>query len=359
MTNLSRRSFLAAAGLTGAASVVRAGDRQQPDAGQRAWPGDSHRGPVCVASSNGEAATARAFELMMGGQDPVDAVVAGVKINEDDPEDMSVGYGGLPNEDGVVQLDASVMHGPTHKAGSVAAIEGIRNPASVALLVLKRTDHVMLVGEGAKRFAIEYGFEEQDMLAPAARQAWLKWRENLNPEDDRLDWDQMDFEAPLPPVAVKDPIAFTYGTINCSAVNTAGNLASCTTTSGLSYKIPGRIGDSPIVGAGMYVDNAVGAAGATGRGEAVIVNCGAYAIVSEMERGATPTRACLTVMARIASHTREKRLLDADGRPNFNVALYAVRKDGAYGGAVMRGGARFAVTDERGTRLETLAPLFE
>ncbi len=295
--------------------------------------------------------------MIMDGHDPVDAVVAGVNIVESDPNDMSVGYGGLPNEDGVVQLDASVMHGPTHKAGAVAAIENIKNPASVALLVLKRTDHVLIVGEGAKRFALAHGFKEENLLTDRAREAWLRWKHNANPNDDWLDFDQMDFA--LDREDAGGAIRSTYGTINCSGVNEAGDLASVTTTSGLSYKIPGRVGDSPIVGAGMYCDNAVGAAGATGRGEAVIQNCGAFSIVREMENGLSPTEACLAVMKRIVDRTKQKRLLNDRGEPNFNVVLYALRKDGAYGAAVMRGDHSFAVTTSEGTRLERCVSLFE
>jgi N4-(beta-N-acetylglucosaminyl)-L-asparaginase len=298
------------------------------------------------------------MELITQGADPVDAVVEGVTIVEDDPEDMSVGFGGLPNEDGVVQLDASVMHGPTHKAGAVACIENIRNPAKVALLVLKRTDHVLIVGEGAKKFALRMGFKEENLLTDKAREAWLRWKANMSRDDDWLNDDEMDWDVRKLSDAGDAP--FTYGTINCSAVNDKGNLAGVTTTSGLSWKIPGRVGDSPIVGAGMYVDNAVGAAGATGRGEAVIQNCGAFSIVREMEHGATPTQACLNVAKRIADNTRQKRLLDSRGRPNFGVSLYALRKDGAYGAACLHPGGSFAVMDSTG-RHEVIrcTPLFE
>jgi len=239
----------------------------------------------------------------------------------------------------------------------VAAIENIKNPASVALLVLKRTDHVLIVGEGAKRFALAHGFKEENLLTDRAREAWLRWKYNANPNDDWLDFDQMDFE--MQQEGASREVPYTYGTINCSGVNEAGDLASVTTTSGLSYKIPGRVGDSPIVGAGMYCDNAVGAAGATGRGEAVIQNCGAFSVVREMENGLSPTEACLTVMKRIADRTKQKRLLNERGEPNFNVVLYALRKDGAYGSAVMRGNRSFAVTTSEGTRLEQCMPLLE
>ncbi len=360
MDNLDRRAFLGITGAAAGATLAGMGVKATTPRGSTSLaPGDDHRGVACISSGNGRPATAKAFEMVMAGRDPIDAVVAGVNIVESDPDDMSVGYGGLPNEEGVVQLDSCCMHGPTHKAGAVACIEDIKNPASVALLVLKRTDHVMIVGEGAKRFALAHGFEAENLLTDRARRAWLRWKENANPNDDWLDADQMDFDPNENREDAAGPIPFTYGTINCSGVNENGDLASVTTTSGLSYKIPGRVGDSPIVGAGMFVDNAVGAAGATGRGEAVIQNCGAFSIVREMENGLSPTEACLAVMKRIADRTRQKRLLNERGEPNFGVTLYALRKDGAYGSAVMRGRGQFAVTTSAGTRREACMALYE
>lgn len=366
--NLDRRSFLAVTGTAAAASLAapamaRAQSRPtlivaQPDDAARE--GTNHRGTCVISSGNGLPATDKAMAMIKDGNDPVDAVVAGVNIVESDPNDMSVGYGGLPNENCIVQLDSCVMHGPTHKAGAVAAIEDIMNPASVALLVLKRTDHVMIVGQGAKQFALRHGFKEENLLTEKARQAWLRWKENLNSRDDWLDHDQMDWAPDGTPLsAAEKEVPFTYGTINCSAVDGNGDLASVTTTSGLSYKIPGRVGDSPIVGAGMFVDNFVGAAGATGRGEAVIQNCGAFSIVREMENGLSPTEACLEVLKRIADRTKQKRLLDEKGRPNFGVTFYAVRKDGAYGSATMWKGGTHSVHDGKQNRKLASAFLFE
>ncbi|MCA9294853.1 MAG: N(4)-(beta-N-acetylglucosaminyl)-L-asparaginase [Phycisphaerales bacterium] len=300
-------------------------------------------GPIAIASSNGARVVERAVARMLAGADPLVAAVDGVGIIEADPNDMSVGFGGLPNEDGIVELDASVMHGPTHKAGSVAALRNIMHPARLALDVCRRTEHVMIVGDGALRFARSLGYEEQDLLTDASRRAWQRWRANLNPNDVRYDDDQ--FEpidvSPLAP-AERDqharadtPIPFTYGTVHCSAMDANGDLGGVTTTSGWSFKIPGRVGDSPIVGAGMFVDNEVGAAGATGRGESVIQAAGAFQIVQHMERGDEPTEACLKTLRWIARHTKRKSLLNADGSPNINVVLYALRKDGATGGACM------------------------
>ncbi|HYE02601.1 MAG TPA: N(4)-(beta-N-acetylglucosaminyl)-L-asparaginase [Phycisphaerales bacterium] len=330
--------------------------------------GDAHRGPCLIASANGLAATARAMDLHAGGTLLLDAIVAGIGLVEDDPRDNSVGYGGLPNEEGVVQLDASVMDGALHRAGSVAALERVKNPAAVALQVLRRTDHVLIVGEGALKFARAMGFPEQDLLTPEAREAWLKWKANLGHEDDWLNDDERD-EPGRPRRTWRDglgghvlpqsPIPWTTGTIHCSGVGEGGQVAACTSTSGLSYKLSGRVGDSPIVGAGMYCDAAVGSAGATGRGEAVIQVCGAFSIVQHMEAGLSPTEACLAVAKRIVDRTREKRLLEAGGRPRFDVKLYAVRRDGAYGAASIYHNARFAVHDGRENRLEDAAWLFE
>ncbi len=351
MNQIDRRRFLAAGALgAGAALTGSLANARPAPARSASEPGDEHRGPCVVASGNGVRAVDKAWEMIQAGSDPAPAVVGGVGIVESDPNDMSVGYGGLPNEHGVVQLDASVMHGPTHKAGAVACIERIMNPAAVALKVLQETDHVMIVGDGATRFAVQQGFKEQDLLTDRAREAWLRWKRNGNPKDDWLDNDQIIRFGEQQGMAPGDAgaIPFTYGTIHCGGLDGAGNLAATTTTSGLSWKIPGRVGDSPIIGAGMYVDNDVGSAGATGRGEAVIQVCGAFLAVQLMEHGATPTEACLGVLERIANKTKRRDLLDDNGRPNFNVTMYALRKDGAYGSACMRPGGTFAVRDETG-----------
>jgi N4-(beta-N-acetylglucosaminyl)-L-asparaginase len=363
MESIDRRTFIssaaAAAALAGLPTMATAQPQQRP-ANAPQTPGDKHRGPVVISSRNGLAATTRAVELMTGGTYILDALVQGVKIVEDDPEDDSVGYGGLPNEEGVVQLDASVMDGLLHRAGSVGCLENIKNPAAVALLVLRRTDHVMLVGAGALKFAKTMGFQEENLLTEHARQEWLKWKTNLHHDDDWLDSDQQ-IKAPSGPRSSLDrsDIRHTTGTIHCSGLDASGNLAAVTSTSGLSWKLTGRLGDSPIVGAGMYCDNSIGSAGATGRGEAVTQVCGAFNIVAQMERGLTPTEACLEVLKRIADRTREKRLLDRDGRPAFNVTMYAVRKDGAYGSAAMFKGAQFSVSTPEGNRHEDAAFLFE
>lgn len=267
----------------------------------------------------------------------LEAVVAGVGVVEDDPDDHSVGLGGLPNEEGVVQLDSSLMFGPTHQSGAVAAIENIQNPAQAAMYVLRYTDHSMIVGEGAYRFARAFGLPHRELLTEEARKIWLRWKQTMSDRDDWLSPDEDSIRERL-------KILETDGTIHLSAVDPNGNLAAVTTTSGLSYKIPGRIGDSPIVGAGMYCDNEIGSAGATGRGEEAIVNCGSYAIVQAMGAGLEPTEACLSVLKKVAEKAKRRGLFE-NGKPTFQLTFYALRKDGTYGSAAMKEGASFAVTD--------------
>jgi N4-(beta-N-acetylglucosaminyl)-L-asparaginase len=277
--------------------------------------------PVVVASRNGLRGVERAGQLVAQGMDTLDAVVEGVKIQELDPNDSSVGYGGLPNEEGVVQLDASCMHGPTRRAGAVGALEGIKTPSVVAKYVLLYTDHIMLVGEGAKRFALSYGFKEEDLLTDASRERWLQWRANRGPDDDWLNVGRGE-----------EMTVRQTGTINMNAVNPRGEISSLTTTSGLSWKIPGRVGDSPIIGAGQYCDNDIGAAGSTGRGESNIQVCGAFLTVENMRRGMSPTDAALETLRRVVAAS-EPRLLNERGRPTFDLNFYAVNKNGDFGAA--------------------------
>lgn len=347
---LSRRGFL---GLGAAAATSLISPRRRAAAVEPApEPRPAGPGPVAIASVNGLPGVARAYELMArDGADPLDAAIAGVNIQELDPEDQSVGLGGRPNEEGIVQLDASCMHGPTRRAGAVAALEGIATPSLVAKAVMDHTDHILLVGEGARRFALAMGFEEQDLLTEKSRQEWQRWKARLNPHDNWLDPEG-------------EGVATTHGTINLCALNAAGDLASVTSTSGLAWKIPGRAGDSPIVGAGQYCDNDVGAAGSTGRGEANIKICGAFLVVELMRHGMAPEQACLEALRRAVAMT-EPRLLDPHGRPRFNLTFYALAKDGRCGAANMyrgpedsRWGHKFAVADAAGARLVPTAALF-
>jgi len=358
MDQPTRRDFLKAGAMAGLGALAGAGSLEASGPGARYRQAGS-TGTVVVSSRNGLAATERAMELIEAGTDTLDAVVEGVAIVEADPEDTSVGYGGLPNALGVVQLDSSVMHGPTRGAGAVGALEGFKHPAQVARAVMQYTDHVFLVGAGAARFAREMGFAEEDLLTDRARRAWLGWRASLNPEDDYLTPEQS--EERIEGFGLLDAWEGKrhYGTINCCAVNSSGELSGVTTTSGLAFKVPGRVGDSPIIGAGLYVDNDVGAVGSTGRGEAVIKSCGSMLIVEFMRRGAAPKDACLQALERIVSFTVEKRLLNEAGQPDFNVNFYAVNKRGDYGAAAIWSGSRFSVCDSRGNRHEDSAYLFE
>lgn len=354
---ISRRDFLAAAALAAAASRARRASAAAPLA------------PMAVASANGLAAVKLAADRMRAGADPLDAAVAGVGLLEDDPDDMTVGLGGIPNEEGVVQLDACAMHGPTGRAGAVGALEGIRNASRVAKVVMETTDHVMLVGAGARRFAEANGFKPENLLTEKARKVWLYWKQNLSrrdkwlePDPSALDPDVRDFIRQYGGDDFRDPRQ--YGTVHLSARDARGGLAGCTSTSGLFFKIPGRVGDSAIVGAGCYTDDEVGSAGATGRGEACILGAGAHTVVELMRQGRTPREACLEALRRIARATRERRLLDREGRPAFGLRFYALSKRGEYGSASIWSGskekpARFAVADAAGARLEPCAFLFE
>ncbi len=338
----SRRDFLKGSVAAGAATAVRS-------------PRPSAATPVAIASGNGIPAVQRALEEMVGGADALDAVVAGVNLVEEDPADTSVGYGGLPNAEGIVELDSAVMHGPTGRAGAVAALQGIKHPSRVARLVLQRTDHVLLVADGARQFARMHGFREEELLTNRAREIWVRWRENLSNRDDYL-----------PPHAPTDRDIGSvfrrqedhWGTIHCSAIDIEGNISSVTTTSGLAFKIPGRVGDSPIIGAGLYCDNEVGAAGSTGRGEANLENLSCFLIVERMRAGDSPQDACLFACQRIAENTRIARLQDDLGQPAFNVSFYALNKAGEVAGARIRGTGRMAVADTTGSRLIEMAYLY-
>jgi len=354
---------LAAGAAFGAIGAPATGPPDTPVAGSTSADGarsNAMKRPVAVASANGLEAVALAVQRMQAGDSPVDAAVAGVGLVEADPEDVTVGYGGLPNSEGVVQLDACCMDGPSMRAGAVAAVERIKHPASLALEIMRRTTRVLLVGEGARRFATSIGIPEENLLTERARKIWLYWKANMSDVDDWLE----------APGQVDDPDVKWFiehygkvrptGTINLCAVNGQGDLGGTTTTSGLFFKIPGRVGDSPLIGAGLFVDNEVGAAGSTGRGESVIQIAGAHTVVELMRSGLAPMDACLGALKRIVRATRVPYLLDSEGRPSFNVKFYAVDTAGRTGGAAIWSGGTYAVCragDE--AHLEDCAYLYE
>lgn len=369
---LDRRDFLRSAGAGVGAAALGVLPVPRELSGAPAVRRSAVR-PVVIASANGLRAVDKAMEVLAVGGDTLDAVVQGVNIVELDPDDYTVGYGGLPNEEGVVQLDSSVMHGPTRGAGAVGAIEGVKTPSRVAVAVMQYTDHIFLVGEGARRFARQMGFDaDEDLLTEKSRRMWLEWKAKLNAEDDWLTPEESGEPirgyAPAHDAAGGDDIqgmldshdgARPWGTINCNAVNASGEISGVTTTSGLFYKLPGRVGDSPIIGAGVYVDNDIGAAGSTGRGEANIKVCGAHTVVEAIRRGMSPTDACMEACRRAVHWTVEKRLLGADGRPNFNLNFYAVDKKGEVGGAAIWSGAQYAVNVDGQSGLRDSAYVFE
>src|SRR5829696_3692770 len=325
--------------------------------------------PVVIASANGNrfknggnvTAVQKAFTMITGGSDVLEAVIAGVNIVELDPLDDSVGYGGLPNAEGVVQLDSSCMHGPKKRAGAVGALEGVRTPSLVARAVMENTDHHLIVGKGAQEFARNMGFKiEDDLNTENSRKQWLEWKRRSDPQH---------YLGPKKRAEVGHRVALEmvaegrlreenlHGTINCDGINSRGEICGVTATSGLAWKIPGRLGDSPILGAGLYVDGTVGAAGSTGRGEANLFNLCSFVIVEEMRRGAHPKDAGMIALKRVVENTVEKRLLNGRGKPNFNLVYYILNAAGDYAGVTMYEGAKYAVCTEAGPQTLNCEPL--
>ncbi len=296
--------------------------------------------PLIISSANGLHALDTGMQILKSGGDTLDAAVAAVTVVEDDPNDDSVGYGGLPNEEGEVELDACVMHGPTRRAGSVASVRHIKNVSRLAKTVMERTNHVMIVGDGARRFAVAEGFEEMNLLTEHSRKIWLAWKAktsfNWRPGTDSPEWKDH-----VATIFDHDPEKIAYalrvisnpptGTINCLAVNAKGEVSGTTTTSGLAWKIPGRVGDSPIIGAGLYVDGDVGGAGSTGKGEENIKISGGHTIVEMMRKGMKPTDACMEAISRVVRNYNS----DKTKLATFNIHFYAVNKDGEYGSTTL------------------------
>jgi N4-(beta-N-acetylglucosaminyl)-L-asparaginase len=369
-TQITRRKFVAAAGIGALAGPSLAG-LAEPETASQAPQILIKRNvqPGVISSANGNRSkdaegltcVARAFKMITAGADVLDAVVAGVNIVELDPEDTSVGYGGLPNADGVVQLDASVMHGPLKRAGAVACLEGVRTPSLVAKAVMEQTDHVLLVGEGAQRFARNVGFKiEPDLNTEKSRRLWLEWKRRTDPEHylDPKKRAEAASRAGLAMVAEGlIEAGHFYGTINCNGINAKGELCGVTTTSGLAFKIPGRVGDSPIIGAGLYVDGDIGAAGSTGRGESNLLSLGSLLVVESMRNGMSPKDAGMAALKRVAAMTVEKRLLNDRGHPNFNLNYYMLNVKGEYAGVAFYA-SRYAVCTEAGPQNLEAEPLF-
>lgn len=328
--------------------------------------------PIIISSANGLEHLEGGMAILKSGGDTLDAALAVVTKVEDDPNDDSVGYGGLPNEDGVVELDASVMHGPTRQAGAVASVQKIKNPSLVAKAVMEKTNHVFIVGAGALQFAEDEGFVPMNLLTERSRLAWLAWKaqssENWRPGLDSPQWKEklttlLDTpDKMLWREHIEDVVAHPRtGTINCLAVNAKGDVSGTTTTSGLSWKIAGRVGDSPVIGAGLFVDNEVGGAGSTGRGEENIKISGGNTIVEMMRRGSSPTDACLEALHRVARNYQAfpERL------KQFHIQFYALNKHGEYGAGSLWGKhpngsqVHYAVHDGTKAQLLPTTPLFD
>jgi N4-(beta-N-acetylglucosaminyl)-L-asparaginase len=354
---ISRRDFVTAAVAGSFAVGTRAQDR----------PASKQEGPsasiaaagkhIIISAANGYAYLDDAFNLLTSGGDPLDAALKVVKGPEDDPHDDSVGLGGLPNEEGVVELDACCMHGPTRRAGSAAGVRNIKNVSLLAKAVMQHTGHVMLVGEGAERFAVAQGLARENLLTDNSRKIWLLWKETHSdwwgPGLADPDWRKRFLHGPqqseewrmriqrmeqvaadlgiateMRMPAIRKVLFPPTGTIHCSALNDKGEIAGCTTTSGLAWKIPGRVGDSPIIGAGCYTDQDVGSAGATGSGEENIKVAGAHTIVENMRRGSSPLEAGMEALRRIARNYNG----DMERLRFVDLTYYVLRKDGVHAG---------------------------
>lgn len=366
---ITRRNFFGRSALLGIAGFLPS---------MSAYSQSKRSKPLVISSLNGLRSIQKAMDIMKGNGDTLDAVIAAVNVVEDDPNDRTVGYGGLPNEEGVVELDASVMHGPTRRAGAVASLRDIKNPSKVAKLVLEKSNHVLLVGEGALRFALAHGFKRENLLTEESREIWIRWKERLS---DRDNWGP-GLDSPQTKISrIQDErekqlaiMAEAYiqlpptGTINCLAVNEKGDISGTTTTSGLAFKIPGRVGDSPLIGCGLYVDNDIGAAGATGRGEDCIKINGAHTIVELMRQGKSPTDACTEALKRIVRNYNN----DMKKLSQVSMEFYALNKSGEYGGAslwsrqpratdtgIVSKNPKFAVNDGNESKAVDMVYLFE
>lgn len=387
---MDRRKFLSGVALTSATLAASASQGDQSKASKSLTEMAAPKQPVLIASANGLNGADGGYTLLTRGRDTLDAVGFVLKVQEDDPTDDSVGYGGLPNEEGEVELDSCVMHGPTRRAGAVAGVRNIKNVASVARLVMERTNHLLLVGEGAQRFAMAHGFPKENLLTEASRKKWMLWKEFHSNADgwgpgvsdpnwkppvavpknqsfDRRRFDervrqlmelagQVGIEPEHRLEAVQRVLFPPTGTIHCSAVNEKGEISGGTTTSGLAWKLPGRVGDSPIIGAGCFTDPDVGSAGATGTGEECIKVAGAHTIVENMRHGMSPEEAGMDALRRIARNHNN----NMDKLAYLSMTFYVLRIDGAHAGVTLWGaGPKKYLVHDGTKRLEVCKALFE
>ncbi|HUJ95096.1 MAG TPA: N(4)-(beta-N-acetylglucosaminyl)-L-asparaginase [Terriglobales bacterium] len=386
--SVSRRDFLTSA-VVSSVSLSLAGQELKPSAQQPSAAGSGGKKPIIICAHNGFNYLDDAYAFLKNGGDTLDAALRVVQGPENDPADDTVGLGGLPNEEGVVELDACCMHGPTRRAGSVGGVRNIKNVSLVAKAVMLNTGHVMLVGEGAERFAVDMGFPRENLLTDNSRKIWMIWKEYRFKSDwwgpgmadphwqppaipPRSElWQErfhklnqtaarVGIEPELRSAAIRQVVFPPTGTIHCSALNEKGEISGCTTTSGLAFKLPGRVGDSPIIGAGCYTDQDVGSAGATGSGEENIKVAGAHTIIENMRRGMTPQQSGLDALQRIARNYNH----DMNKLRFIDMIYYVLRNDGAYAGVSLWEGYSvgnphtIAVHD--GTkRREVTTPLFK
>lgn len=313
-----------------------------------------------IASHNGLQATVRAFQRLQQGGSPLDACVEGVTVVEDDPEELTVGYGGLPNEAGQVELDAAVMDGRTLRGAGVAGLKHVRHATRVARLVMEQTRRVLLVGDGALQFALANGFPREQLLTERARKMWLYWKRTRSQHDD---WtapvpdEDLELQAWFDKHFYGPPRNQPQGTVHCAVRGGSGDLACATSTSGHAFKMPGRVGDSPILGAGLFADNEAGSCGSIGHGEANMQHLSSFAVVELMRQGRSPQEAALELLRRIAGACPPEEQ-DEQGRPKFNLQLFVLHHSGEHCGVSLWPGKQLAVTDEQGSRLEDCTPLF-
>lgn len=325
--------------------------------------------PIVLATANGnvfrnggsQTCVERAFAGIARGDDVLDALIAGVNVNELDPLDDGVGYGGLPNGDGVVQLDSCCMHGPKRWAGAVGALEGVRTPSLVAKAVMERTDNELLVGGGAQQFAREMGFTvEADLNTEHSRALWLEWKRRTDPEH-YLDPAKRGRVGAAAESMIREglvDIQRYWGTIVALGRNAGGDLCGVNSSSGLAWKIPGRTGDAAIVGAGLYVDNEIGAVGSTGRGESNLYGLSSSYIIERLRAGRSPKDAGMEALRRVQALTTDKRLINSKGTPRFGLAFYVLSKAGGFAGVSFYAGSKFVVMDDAGPRTVATEALF-